>query len=202
MGSRDVSSEVLSALEGATVRPFFAVEMLFDSAPIRLWTGTGTRTFGELEWIGAGTLLDISAVEETSEIAARGATITLGGLNTEVIGLALQSPYQGRVCNLYFGIMAEDGVSANLTQVFSGFMDEMNIEEGAEYGTIELKVENKLIDLERARVRRFSSAYQKSRYPDDKGFDFVEDLQDKEVVWGKRIKEATGSASLESLFGL
>jgi hypothetical protein len=67
-------------------------------------------------------------------------------------------------------------------------MDEMNIDEGAEFGTIELKVENKLIDLERARVRRFSSGYQKSVYPGDKGLDFVEDLQDKEIVWGRKVE--------------
>jgi len=72
-----------------------------------------------------------------------------------------------------------------LTQIFSGYMDEMNIEEAPETSTIELKVENKLIDLERARTRRYTNAYQKSVYPGDLGLDFVEDLQDKKVVWGR-----------------
>jgi len=66
-------------------------------------------------------------------------------------------------------------------------MDEMNIDEGPDFGTIELKVENKLIDLERARVRRYTSGYQKSKFPNDKGLDFVEDLQDKEIVWGRSV---------------
>jgi len=68
-------------------------------------------------------------------------------------------------------------------------MDEMNIDEGPETSTIELNVENKLIDLERARVRRFTSGYQKSVYPGDKGLDFVESLQDKEVVWGRKVED-------------
>jgi uncharacterized protein YheU (UPF0270 family) len=106
---------------------------------------------------------------------------------SEVISLALQEPYQGRVCKIYFGVV-DGGTYSNLTEVFSGYMDEMNIEEGADYGSIELKVENKLIDLERARVRRFSSGYQKSVYPGDKGFDFVEDLQDKDIVWGRSVQ--------------
>jgi hypothetical protein len=91
------------------------------------------------------------------------------------------------VCNLYFGVVSGTTYSG-LTQIFSGYMDEMNIDEGAEFGTIELKVENKLIDLERARVLRFSSGYQKTKYPGDKGLDFVEDLQDKEIVWGRSIE--------------
>jgi hypothetical protein len=47
-------------------------------------------------------------------------------------------------------------------------------------------VENKLIDLERARVARFTSGYQKSIYPNDKGLDFIEDLQDKKIPWGRK----------------
>ena len=64
-------------------------------------------------------------------------------------------------------------------------MDQMNIEEGPDSCTVQLTLENKLVDLERARVARFTSAYQKSIYPNDKGFDFVEDLQDKKLVWGR-----------------
>jgi hypothetical protein len=185
--SRDLTTTLLNALDDDVVQPFFAVELLFDTAPIRMWTGLGEATIDGNTYLGTGNLLDISSVEETSEIAVRGATITLSGMNSEVISLALQSAYQGRVCNLYFGVVSGTTYSG-LTQIFSGYMDEMNIDEGAEFGTIELKVENKLIDLERARVRRFSSGYQKSVYPGDKGLDFVEDLQDKEIVWGRKVE--------------
>ena len=65
-------------------------------------------------------------------------------------------------------------------------MDQMNISEGPDTSTIELSVENKLVDLERPRVRRFTSAYQKSVYPNDLGLDFVEDLQDKDISWGRK----------------
>jgi len=61
----------------------------------------------------------------------------------------------------------------------------MNIVDGPETSTIELLVENKLIDLERARIARYTSGYQKSVYPGDLGLDFVESLQDKDIVWGR-----------------
>jgi hypothetical protein len=47
-------------------------------------------------------------------------------------------------------------------------------------------VENRLVDLERARVARFTSGYQKSVYPTDLGLDFIEDMQDKETLWGRK----------------
>jgi len=206
MATRDISTAIQNNLEDDVVYPFFAIELEFDSGPLRLWTGVGTLVFEGVSYTGTGNLLDVSSIEETTEIAVRGATITLSGMPSEVISLALQSPYQGRVCKIYFGmfskgslqkedgayILLEDGgkiqlelQETGLTQIFSGYMDEMNIDEGPDSGTIELKVENKLIDLERARTRRYTSEYQKSVYPGDLGLDFVESLQDKKVVWGR-----------------
>jgi hypothetical protein len=209
--SRELSDAVASALDDAVVYPFFAVELLFDGENVlRMWTGVGTLVYDGVEWFGTGNLLNISSVEETTEISAKGATVTLSGVPSEVISLALSEPYQGRICKIYFGmfskgsmldesgnyILLEDGGKIyldnpqtnfnDLTEIFSGYMDQMNISEGPDASTIELAVENKLVDLERSRVRRFTSAYQKSVYPNDLGLDFVEDLQDKDITWGRK----------------
>ena len=177
---------------------------------LRLWTGVGTLVVGGISYAGAGTLLGISAVEETTETAARGADITITGLPSEVLSLALSTPYQGRTCKIYFGMFAkgslqkestnfillEDGSrieledrSTGLTEIFCGYMDQMNINEGADTGTVQVKVENKLIDLERARVARYTSEYQRSRNiagaSDDAGFDFVATMQDQRLAWGR-----------------
>ena len=187
--SRDLTSATITNISEATVYPFFAIELNFDSEILRLWTGQGTLTLPDTtQWIGTGTLLDISAIEETAEMAVRGATLTLSGVPSEILSLALSEPYQGRVCNIYFGTFTGGDLTtapSNFDQIFSGYMDQMNIQDGAETATIELKVENKLVDLERARVARFTSGYQKSIYPSDKGLDFVESLQDRELFWGR-----------------
>ena len=179
--SRDLSTSVSNAIGDEVITPFFAIEMLFSSGTLRLWTGVGTMTISGQQWVGAGNLLNVSTVDETKEMAAKGATITLSGIPANSLALALTEPYQGRVCKIYFGIMGQD----DLTELFSGYMDQMNIEDGGDTANISVNVENKLIDLERPRVARFNSGYQKSVYPDDKGFDFVEDLQDKTTPWGQ-----------------
>ena len=61
----------------------------------------------------------------------------------------------------------------------------VDIEEAAESSVIQLKAENKLIDLEAARIARFTNSYQQEVYPGDRGLEFVEDLQDKQVYWAK-----------------
>ena len=206
--SRDLSTITLENIEEGVVYPFFAVELLFDGDnTLRMWTGKGTLVLDdETEWVGVGNILDVSAIEETAEMAVKGATITLSGVSSEALSLALSEPYQGRVCNIYFGtfstgkilqeggsfILLQDGskilleaTSTGFNQIFSGYMDQMNIADGSDTTAIELMVENRLIDLERARVARFTSGYQKSLYPDDLGLDFIEDLQDKDIVWGR-----------------
>lgn len=207
--SRDLSSNTIENISQDVVYPFFATELRFDGDNVlRLWTGQGTLVLEDgTNWIGTGNLLDISAIEETSELAVKGATLTLSGVPSEVLSLALSEPYQGRVCNIYFGtlskgsllqesssyILLQDGSRINLetgekgfNEIFSGYMDQMNIEESGETSTIQLLVENKLVDLERARVARFTSGYQKSIYAGDLGLDFVEDLQDKQIPWGRK----------------
>jgi len=206
--SRDLNPSTIKAISQEVVRPFFAVELKFDGdETLRMWTGQGTLVLDDgTQWIGAGNLLDISSIEETAEMAVKGATITLSGVPSEVLSLALSEPYQGRVCNIYFGtfstgsllketgnyILLQDGSRINVetgekgfNQLFSGYMDQMNIDDSAETSTIELKVENRLIDLERARVARYTKYYQKSVYPNDDGLNFVEDLQNRKVPWGR-----------------
>ena len=191
--SRDLSVTTLDGIEDDVVYPFFAVELLFDgNNTIRMWTGQGTLALQDgTEWIGLGNLLDISAIEETAEMAVKGATITLSGVPSDLLSLALNEPYQGRVCNIYFGVRGD----STFNQLFSGYMDQMNISDGPETSTIELMVENRLIDLERARVARFTSGYQKSLYSDDLGLDFIEDLQDKDIVWGRKTESNSSTSS-------
>ena len=207
--SRDLSDNTIDNISQDVVYPFFATELKFDGDnTLRLWTGQGTLVLEDgTSWVGTGNLLNISAIEETSELAVKGATLTLSGVPSEVLSLALSEPYQGRVCNIYFGtfsqgsilqesssyILLQDGSRINLqtgdkgfNEIFSGYMDQMNIEESGETSTIQLLVENKLVDLERARVARFTSGYQKSIYAGDLGLDFVEDLQDKQIPWGRK----------------
>jgi hypothetical protein len=121
--------------------------------------------------------------------------------------LALQEPYQGRECKIYFGVLIDaslgtQGLDTITTQfgdlivlqsgtqgfleIFSGEMDQMNIVESSDTCTISVSAENALIKLERPVVRRLTNLDQQSRYPSDKGLEFVASLQDKEIFWGRK----------------
>jgi hypothetical protein len=183
--SRDIATVITNALDDEVMQPFFAIDLEFDSGTLRFWTGVGDKTINGQTYIGAGAFLGISDIEETAEIAAAGMTLTLSGIPSELLSLALTEPYQNRRCLIYFGIA---GSEASMAILFTGTMDRMDIEEGPETSTISLAVENRLLDLERIRVRRFTNSDQQSRFPGDRGFEFVETIQDREIFWGRQPK--------------
>jgi len=226
--SRDLS-KIQNVIELDEIFPFFAVDLEFGtevldfggtiipSTNLYFWTGLGEINHGGNVYTGAGQFLTVSNVTETADLRAAGATISLSGLPSEIVALALQQPYQGRICRIKFGMLnanknktiTEDGIGITLEDtsdvdntagdpevmidLFVGYMDEMNIQENPESSTISLSVENKLIDLQRAKTTRYTSEFQKKKYRDafpsrsneDKAFDFINDLQGKPLNWGK-----------------
>lgn len=168
--------------------------------------GSGTGTVN-VSYLGVGNLVNISSVEETTEIEAKGAVVTLTGVPSSFLSLALDEPYQGRECKIYFGLwlndrtittQADDTITTEnlfeftiesktryLAEIFSGELDQMNISEEGSTSTISVTAENVLIKLERPVVRRFTNEDQKSRFSTDKGLEFVAGLQDKEIFWGR-----------------
>jgi hypothetical protein len=183
--SRDITAPVSNALDDAVITPFFAVDLDFDSGPLYVWSGYGNLTIGAKTYLGAGSLLNISSVTETTEMDAKGATLSMSGIPSSFLSVALQEPYQGRECLIYFGVTSSP---SDYVEVFSGELDQMNIEESGDTCVVSVTAENVLIKLERPVVRRFTNEDQKSRFPNDKGLEFVAALQDKDILWGRVAK--------------
>lgn len=180
--SRDLVSQLSTALDGDTVNVFWACDLQFDEPnALHFWNGIGDLDIDGTTYTGAGDLLGVSDLRESSDIAAYGATLTLSGIPSSLIELAQSEPYQGREARVKFGI--ETGGARYTVTVFTGEMDQMNIRLGPETCTISIDVESRLVDLNRARVRLFTDADQQSRFPGDKAFSFVTRLQSERLEW-------------------
>lgn len=196
--SRTIDSGLLAALTGNSVEPFYAVELLFDVktttdvngdpvdlGPMRMWSGLGDRTINvrgtDQVFAGVGALLNIAAAEEVSDLSAKAMTISLSGIDTNLISLALQEPYQRRKARIYMG---EKGVS-EVVEIFSGQMDTMQITDEPDMSTIVMTIESKLVELERSRNWRYTDESHKARHSDDTFFSFVQSIQDQQVAWGR-----------------
>jgi len=186
--SRSLTSAMQSAVTADLVRPITLVQCAFDSGNLNLWNGIGNITVDSVDYVGAGTLLSISAISESAELTANGITVALSGVTEPLISKARDEDYQGRELKVLLGMINEDGtVSVDPVVVFSGFMDTMVLNDGGETATIQVTVENRLIEFERTRIRRYTAEDQKLDYPNDKGLEFVAEMAEKEIVWGRAI---------------
>lgn len=193
--SRSLTSEMQSAVTADLVRPITLVQCAFDSGNLNLWNGIGNLTVDSVDYVGAGTLLSISAISESAELTANGITVALSGVTEPLISKARDEDYQGRELKVLLGIINEDGtVSVDPVVVFSGFMDTMVLNDSGETATIQVTVENRLIEFERTRVRRYTAEDQKIDYPNDKGLEFVAEMAEKEIVWGRAGVSNSGGA--------
>lgn len=193
--SRQLTTAMQSAVTADLVRPITLVQCSFDSGNVNLWSGIGNLTVDSVDYVGAGTLLKISEVVESAELSANGMSVALSGITEPLLSKARDEDYQGRELKVLLGAMdASNGVVADPVIVFSGFMDTMIINDGAETAAIQITVENRLIEFERTRVRRYTAEDQKIDYPTDKGLEFVAEMAEKEIVWGRSsVSTASGS---------
>lgn len=178
--SRTIATDLLNALLEGNIEPFYAVELNFDTSPIRLWTGYGDKTIESQTFTGSGNLLQISGLEEINDLTAKSVTLSLSGLPSSIVSLALDEPYQRRTCKIYFGT-----TDTTYIEIFAGLMNTMQIEDSGENSTITVTVDSKLTLLERASNRRYTDANHQTRHSGDTFFSYVQDMADKEIVWGK-----------------
>lgn len=184
--ARDLTAGVLSAIAAGTVRPVLFYEGSFASGTVRLWTGLGTVSWNGQSWTGAGSLLGMSSIQETTEVRATGLTISLSGMPGSLISLALSQARQGADGLVYLGFLDSAGaIIADPSLAFSGRLDVPEIVDAGETCTISISYESRLIDLERPRERRYTSEDQRLDYPLDDGFNFVPGLQDALILWGR-----------------
>jgi|TARA_B110000285_G_scaffold1570_1_gene1673 hypothetical protein len=188
--SRDITSAFNTAITSKVVRPLMAVELEFSDGTLRMWNGYGdiTMTAGgsSKTFTGAGDLLGISEIEESDILSMSGVTLTLSGIKSSLISTALSAQYTNRNGAIYLGLFdTSANVIADVYTLFKGKMDVLNISEGQQTTMIQLKLESRLVSFEKASNRMYTLEDQKVDYSNDLGFEFIPDLQDKEIIWGK-----------------
>lgn len=205
--SRAISADLALALEQTHVNPMLAAEFDFDSGTVGMWTGLGTLTWGDKTFVGGGNLVGISTVRETQDLQANALTFSLNGVAPENIAVAMEENIQGRPCRLYIGtaetsvalaleddsgvILLESGDRILLESqtmdepylIFEGMMNVINGKVKIPVSELNLTAENILILLKRTKERRYTDEDQQAKYPGDKFFEFIAQLQDKNIVW-------------------
>ncbi len=190
---RDLTPEMIAECESGGILPIIIAELAFDSGTLYMWSGIGTLYWNGNDYMGGGNLIAVSSIEETQKLEAKGIVVSLSGIPTTLISVALSERTRGRAFRMWLaasddqpdsvGDISPDNLIFTPYRIFTGLMDVMEWGDDGKTGTIRLSVESSMLLGQRSKIQRYTSEDQKKLYPADEGLDLIPQLQDKEVVW-------------------
>lgn len=185
--ARALTAAMLAAMATGNLRPLILYEGEFSGGTVRLFTGYGTIDWNGYTWTGSGQMLNITSIQEVSELQAVNFTISLNGQLSSLLSIALGQVRRGKPGSLWLGLLnSSNALIADPFLCFKGRADKPDIVPDPENAMISVAYESRLIDAARRRERRYTSEDQQIDYPADSGFDYVPALQDTQFTWGRR----------------
>ena len=189
---KSIDAAVTTILPGEFAAMVAFVQINFTSGTQYYCTAGHTLPWNGQNWVGLGALSSISPIKETEAIESTGLKLSLVGFNTSVapnlIALSLGEAVQGRQMQMWIGFL--DATNYQLVATphleFRGRLDTLSIEEDGEEAHISVAVESRLAYLLRAAPRRYTDEDQRSRYPNDRFFEYIAQMKERVVVFPSR----------------
>lgn len=188
--SRSSDATFLAATKAEIVRPVLLCEMDWPSgisyacsAPFNVVAPGSDGT--NHTFLGVGSFGSVSGGREGTDSQSDQMTLNLSGLDPSLLALVANENNVNRPVFLWLALVDEAWAlvgSPNLR--FAGLMDAAEIKIGAT-GEISLPVTNRLADWERPRGGNWTDSDQQKRFGGDKFFEFVAQLVDATILWGR-----------------
>ena len=186
MPRSDATAAFIAAIESGMIRPALLVEANFTSGALNVWSGRGELTWDSKTWSGVGQLGSVSTVEEGSTVEARGVTLTMSGIDATLLTGIMTEFQVGLPATVWLALFdASNAIIANPVIAFRGRMDQPTIDVGGDTATISIACESRLLDMNNSVERRYTNEDQQRDYPGDRGFEFVNSIQEVTIYWGK-----------------
>lgn len=182
---RVITAATANASKAEVFRPIVLVELEFDGPEyLRMNSSSVEFTWDSRTWLGVGNFGSISPIKEGASLESHGLELTLSGIPTEHISMALSENIQGRPARVYLALLDEDfTVIVDPVTLGPWRMDTMSISLGEE-ATVILRCESLMADWKRPKVRRYTHEEQIRKYPGDRGLEYVSRMASLEFNWG------------------
>lgn len=182
---RNLDPTLQAGLAAAVIEPVIFVMLTFKSKACYVCSAGYDVTWNGQLYTGIGTLGGISAIRERTEIKADGITLSLSGIDSNIVAECMADIQALAPARCWIGLMNRGQLIGVPYCFFSGVVDRPTFVITPQSSTISLALETRMALLNRASQRRYTSADQHAfGYPDDTGFAWVEKLNDIALRWG------------------
>jgi len=175
-----------AAFQSQVIRPALFVEIHFLNGPSYLWSGLGDLSWNGQTWRGVGSLGSVSTVEEGTDIQARGVTLALSGIDSNLLAGALQELVQELPVFIYLGLFDDTTtLIPDPIVMWAGRTDQPLIEVSGATATITLNCESRLLEMNVLVDRRYTTDDAQLVAPGDQAFYWVTSIQERAIYWGQ-----------------
>jgi hypothetical protein len=157
----------------------------YESGAVRVASTPFDTIFAGETYTGVGRLGSVTSISEGAEMRSYGVSLQMAGIPIAYFRDVASERIHDRACRVWYGQLdAQHRLIGVPVQLFGGRMDVMVVEL-SQTVSVTITAESRLVDWERARIRRFTDQDQKKAYPSDKGLKFVQASSEMELVWGR-----------------
>lgn len=187
---RAITSALREELVKPLMRPRILFEANFESFDLNYWTGLVSINWNAKNWSGNGFIKSISAFEQSPDIGQENISIELVGQPLSLISIIGNNSKHLNTGSVWLAMVdSNDQIIADPFMYFSGRLDTVLLNDNPETPSIVLNYSSKLADSPKASELRYNSATQQHFYPDDLGFEYMEQLEDWTGFWGKHQRK-------------
>lgn len=186
-----MSTAMAAAIGAAQLFPALFLEANFASGPVRLWSGLGSISWNGHTWTGIGTLGSVSAIDEGGTVEAKGVVLTLSGIDSSLLSHVLGEFVLGLPVTVWLGLFDENVLIDIPVTSFAGRMDQPTIDVDGKSATISINCESRLLDMNIAVDRRYTTEDQQRDWPGDLGLSFVAQIQEITIYFGTAPSSST-----------
>lgn len=186
------NNTIAAYLNKSTVFVAFLVKFDFVDEVKRVWNGVGPLRAGGFVWEGLGGLGGIAGLEQSMGTNAPQTQFTLSGVDPTILSLLIgdEENYVGRMVVVYLQFLNQKYQPIDEPVVLrSLLMDAVTVTRGgtSETGSavrhVSMPAETLFYGRGISPYGQYSDTDQKRRYPEDRFFEFVSDLQRKVIAW-------------------
>lgn len=182
--ARGLTSAAIAAVTSETPVRTVAIELDFPSGFVRINGSPADIVLGGNTFLGVGGLGAITTIEESAELRSFDLSVQLSGIPRDSIALALAEAYQGRRGSVWEVPLSPTTYQplADPILFFRGRMDQLDIRIG-DTATVSVRLQNRLADWDRPKLRRYTDEDQRRVHPGDLGLRFVAATVEKQLLW-------------------
>lgn len=183
-----VTPQFAEALKAPVTRPVLLFEIVRENDALRIWNRYHTLDWNGYKWTGAGSIVSVSPLTETTELQVQRVVLTFSApeISEEAEKIILDGRTRRSPVTCWFGLLDESGkIIPDPIIRFRSRADAPTMRDDPETGDriVELPIEGAIFNLTKPPQTVLSAEDQRLRFPEDTGLDNMAKQADAQLIW-------------------